>query len=105
MRKSPVGDRNCVEKCVAGTTNQILKGKEMVVQRLASHATGKAVKFERLGPLDYVPYPFEEVTVEGIKKSCFDHFKDRPDQGLGAIPWNVIFSLYKMGFHVKKSLI
>jgi len=75
MGKSLFRDRSpCVENCVPGTTNQIVKDKEMVVQRLA---TGKAMKFERLGPLEYVAYPFEEVTTEGIKKSCVEHFKDR----------------------------
>jgi len=49
----------------------------MIVQRLASVATGKAMKYERLGPQEFVPYKFKELTVENIQKACFDYYSDR----------------------------
>ena len=48
---------------------------EMIVQRLANIATGKAMKYEKLGPQEFVQYPYDELSIEKIKKACHTHFK------------------------------
>ena len=55
----------------------ILAEKELIVQRLASAATGKSMKYERLGPQEFVHYQHDEVSLQNIKKSCHEHFKQR----------------------------
>ena len=60
-----------------GVGENILSEKEMIIQHLSSEASGKAMKYERLGPQEFVTYPFDEVSLENIKKACYFHFKDR----------------------------
>lgn len=49
----------------------------MIVQRLTSIPRGKSMKYERIGAQEFVPYPYEELDLENIKKACYKHFKDR----------------------------
>ena len=60
-----------------GVGENILSEKEMIVQRLASEASGKAMKYERLGPQEFVTYSYDEVSLENIKRACYFHFRDR----------------------------
>ncbi|CAB4033598.1 transient receptor potential cation channel subfamily M member 6-like, partial [Paramuricea clavata] len=55
----------------------ILENKEITVQPLATDATGKAKKYERTGPQEFVPFFFEEVTIPNIIAACNKHFKKR----------------------------
>lgn len=55
----------------------ILDNKEITVQPLATEATGKAKKYERTGPQEFVPFLFDEVTIPNIVKACNKHFKTR----------------------------
>ena len=48
-----------------------------MVQPLATEATGKAKKFERTGPQEFVSFLFEELTIDNVVAACNQHFKGR----------------------------
>jgi hypothetical protein len=53
---------------------KILKEKSMTVQCLSADVSGKAQKYTRVGAREFVPFEYEEVTVENIKLACLNHF-------------------------------
>ena len=59
-----------------GTTNDPRQNKEeIVVQRLSADVTGKAQKYLRIGPREFVQIGVEdELTIEKIKVACLKHF-------------------------------
>ena len=74
-----------VDKPKAGVGSTILIEGEMIVQRLSNIATGKSMKYERIGPQEFVSYPYEELTLENMKNACLEHFKERLiDNGMEA---------------------
>ena len=54
-----------------------LRRDKLIVPRLSSTVLGKAQKFSRIGPREFVPYPHDDLTVRGIKDACFSHFGKR----------------------------
>ena len=46
----------------------------LTVQRLSSDVSGKAQKFSRIGPREFVSYPHGDLTIDNIKKACETHF-------------------------------
>ena len=54
-----------------------LQRDELIVQRLSTTVSGKAKKFSRIGPREFVPYPLDDLTVRGIKDDCLSHFGQR----------------------------
>ena len=48
----------------------ILERQELLVQRLSSEVSGKAQKYTRVGPREFVQYDEEEVNIEGVKEAC-----------------------------------
>jgi hypothetical protein len=46
------------------------KTEELVVQQLSAEVVEKAQKYIRVGPREFVPFKFEEVAIEKIKKAC-----------------------------------
>eukprot|EP00794_Sanderia_malayensis_P013427 gene13427-14807_t len=64
-----------------GNTNnimqEILKKEEIVVQRLSSEVSGKAQKYSRIGPREFVPFEHQEVSLNNIKRACTNHFVSR----------------------------
>ena len=48
------------------TDVSILERKELLVQPLATVATGKAKKYERTGPKEFVAFPYEELAIPNI---------------------------------------
>ena len=44
------------------------------MQRLSSEVSGKAQKYTRVGPREFVRYDEEELSIEGIKAACEKHF-------------------------------
>ena len=76
-KKLSNGKRKIEETEPVGAGGNILAEKEMIVQRLASEASGKAMKYERLGPQEFIPYPHDEMTIDNIKLACSMHFSDR----------------------------
>lgn len=59
----------------AGAGASILVEKEMTVQWLSSTASEKSMKYDKIGPLEFVPYEYEIVSLEKIMKAC--HFYRR----------------------------
>ena len=51
----------------------ILERQELVVQRLSAEVSGKAQKYTRVGPREFVQYDEEELSIEGIKAACEKH--------------------------------
>jgi len=49
--------------------------EEIVVQRLSADVTGKAYKYSRIGPREFVQVGFDddELTIEKIKDACLKH--------------------------------
>ena len=63
-KKSDAGD----------ATHKLLKGKELTVQRLSSDVSGKAQKYARIGPREFVPFTEDELTIENITRCYERHF-------------------------------
>ena len=57
-----------------GVSHDILAREEVVIQRLSAEMSGKAQKYSRIGPREFVPYDYEEVTLANIKSACKKHF-------------------------------
>eukprot|EP00794_Sanderia_malayensis_P021037 gene21037-23092_t len=53
------------------------KRKELIVQQLSSHVSGKAQKYSRIAPREFAPYPFDELTFDGIKEVCLQYFSSK----------------------------
>eukprot|EP00794_Sanderia_malayensis_P021010 gene21010-23062_t len=45
----------------------IVKADQLTVQRLSTNVSGKAKKYSRIGPREFVPYRKDDITFEGIK--------------------------------------
>ena len=54
-----------------------LQGSELTIQRLSSDVSGKAQKYSRVGPQEFVPFDSQELTIENIKRSCEKYFSSR----------------------------
>ena len=48
--------------------SSILKKKEIVVQPFAAETTGKAQKYERMGPQEFVPLHMMKLQCKTVKK-------------------------------------
>ena len=55
---------------------------ELVVQRLSSTVSGKAQKHSRVGPQEFVSFPYEEMSINNIKSACEKHFWSVTEGGL-----------------------
>ena len=55
-------------------SHDIAQKEEIVIQRLSSEVSGKAQKYSRIGPREFVPFDYEEVTLDNIKNACRRHF-------------------------------
>lgn len=62
---------------VAPGMASILERGEITIQQLNAAVSGKAQKYERVGARQFVPFDFEEMTIDNIKKACMKHFKVR----------------------------
>ena len=67
---------NDADKPKCGVASLLVDG-EMIVQRLSNIATGKSMKYERIGPQEFASYPDEDLTLENMKRACLEHFKER----------------------------
>ena len=58
--------------------------EEIVVQRMSSEVSGKAQKYCRIGPREFVPFQEyeEELTLENIVLACQKHFTTRIERGM-----------------------
>ena len=55
----------------------LVKISELLVQRLSPKPKPTTMKYLREGPRDFVPFKYEEVTIDNINKACQKHFKER----------------------------
>ena len=53
----------------------VLNSGELVVQRLSSPVSGKAQKYSRVGPREFVSFQYKEMTINNIKSACEKHFR------------------------------
>ena len=67
-----------------------IENGEIAVQRLSA---GKAQKFSRIGPREFVSFEYNEVTIENLKRACEQHF----DVKIGRRALFVTFSLVSRG--------
>ena len=58
------------------------KVQELIVQQLTSKVSGKAQKFNRIGPREFVAFPQEHLTIPFIKDACLEHFRERIGEGM-----------------------
>lgn len=50
--------------------HKLLKGKELTVSGLSSDVSGKAQKYARIGPREFVPFTEDELTIENLTR-CY----------------------------------
>ena len=62
--------------------SSILRSKEMIMQQLGSEPTGKAMKYQKVGPQEFVDFEYEEVSIENIKLACSKHFNSTLPAGM-----------------------
>ena len=74
--KTQTKEKRTTKKKYDGASS-ILHGEEIIVQRLSSDVSGKAQKYSRIGPREFVPFEFEDVTLENIKLACQNYFSPR----------------------------
>ena len=56
---------------------------EIIVQRMSSDVSGKAQKYSRIGPREFVPFEkYEELSLENIIDACQKHFSKRIEKGM-----------------------
>ena len=58
-------------------SHDIVQKEEIVIQRLSTEILGKAQKYSRIDPREFVPFDYEEVTLNNIcniKNACRRHF-------------------------------
>lgn len=71
--KEKVKAKRTKKRGVRDTSLREIKGKELVVQRLSAEVSGKAQKYSRIGPREFVPFD-DELTLDNIKQACEKHF-------------------------------
>ena len=60
-----------------GQSSRKFQGDQLTIQRLSSEVSGKAQKYARVGPREFVPIDTnEELTTNAIKRACKLHFAD-----------------------------
>ena len=65
---------------------ELNKRREFVVQQLSSHVSGKAQKYSRIGPREFMPCPVNELTFNGKKAACLQHFSSKRNLECDVLP-------------------
>ena len=60
-----------------------LQSDELTIQRLSSSVEGKAQKYSRIRPREFIPYKNSDITIDGIKQACLIHFQTKGHIGKG----------------------
>ena len=58
-----------------------IENGEIVGQRLSAEVTGKAQKFPRIGPREFVSFEYNEVTIKNLKCACEQDFEAKIGTG------------------------
>ena len=53
---------------------------EIIVQRMSSEVTGKQQKYTRIGPREFVPFEFDDITFHNKVESCQKYFAAQIDK-------------------------
>ena len=48
----------------------------MVAQRLSADPKGNSMKYAKQGPREFVPFEFNDITLENIRKACKAHYRE-----------------------------
>jgi len=56
--------------------------EEIVVQRMSADVSGKQQKSTKIGPQEYVPFEYEEITIANIKDAYKKHFRPQIEKNL-----------------------
>ena len=75
--KRDVNTKRKAESKAENAKKAMLQLDELIVQRLSSAVEGKAQKYSRIGPREFIPYKKSDLTLEGIKDACLTYFQDR----------------------------
>ena len=59
---------------------KLLKTDTLTVQLLSTNVSGKAQKYSRRGPREFVPYQKEDLTFDGIRLACQSYFASKMEQ-------------------------
>ena len=72
-------EANKRKKATAGTEEKKrrLDSDHIIVQQLSSKVEGKAQKYSRIGPREFVSYKNSDVTIENLKQACQAHFSSK----------------------------
>ena len=72
-------DVNKRKKATAGTEERKrrLDSDHIIVQLLSSKVEGKAQKYSRIGPREFVSYKNGDLTIENLKQACQAHFSSK----------------------------
>ena len=63
-----------IGKGKGSSTNNILRNEMATVQRLSSDVSRKAQKHTRIGPREFVPCEYTDLTMTNLKKAITTHF-------------------------------
>lgn len=55
---------------------------EIIVQRMSSEVTGKQQKYTRIGPREFVPFEFDDITFHNKVESCQKYFAAQIDKDM-----------------------
>ncbi|ESO85514.1 hypothetical protein LOTGIDRAFT_155001 [Lottia gigantea] len=53
--------------------------ENIIVQRLSAEVSGKAQKYTRVGAREFVPFIYDEITIQNIKNACSSHYEYESD--------------------------
>ena len=54
----------------------------IIVQRMSSEVTGKQQKYTRIGPREFVPFEFDDITFDNIVEACQKYFAAQIDKDM-----------------------
>lgn len=77
-------EKRCENKATKSTKgkSQESETEELIVQRLSAEVHGKAQKYTRVSPREFVDFSDQEMTIEKIKNACRMHYKR-----IGSLGW------------------
>lgn len=77
-------DKRCAKKATKTTKGKGQEGEkeELIVQRLSAEVHGKAQKYSRVGPREFVEFSDMEMTVENIKNACTAYYRKSVGPGM-----------------------
>ena len=72
-----LGDKKPAEK-TATIRGEVLILKKVVVQLLSSESKKTTMKYSKERPTVFVPYQYDDITIENIKEACRTFFPQTP---------------------------